>query len=116
VHPHWRNIDDEQLRAIADTGGTVGIMYQSTFLGDNWFGGRASRIVDHLEHIVKVVGDDFASLGSDWDGMINPPRDMPTCLELPRLVQLMLERRWSAERIRKILGGNFLRVVEELRG
>ena len=51
-----------------------------------------------------------------WDGAIIPPRDMPTCLELPRLVQLMLDRGWSAERIRKILGANFLRVVETLRG
>jgi microsomal dipeptidase-like Zn-dependent dipeptidase len=41
---------------------------------------------------------------------------MPTVLELPRLVQLMLDRGWSDERIRKILGGNFLRVVAAIRG
>ena len=116
VHPHWRNLDDEQLRAIADTGGTVGVIYQSTFLGDSILGGRCARIVDHLAHIVNVVGEDFASLGSDWDGMIVTPRDMPTCLELPRLVQRMLERRWKPERISKILGGNFLRALAVLRG
>jgi membrane dipeptidase len=116
VHEHWRNLDDDQLRAIADSGGTIGVMYQSSFLGDPMWGGRAATIVEHLEHIVNVVGDDFASLGSDWDGAIVPPRDMPTCLELPKLVQLMLDRGWGAERIRKILGGNFLRVVEALRG
>ena len=113
---HWRNLDDDQLRAIADSGGTVGVMYQSSFLGDPLWSGRASSIVDHLEHIVRTVGDDHASLGSDWDGAIVPPRDMPTCLELPRLVQLMLDRGWSDERIRKILGGSFLRTVEALRG
>jgi len=116
VHPHWRNLDDEQLRAIADTGGTIGVMYQSSFLGESWFGGTSARVMDHLEHIVKTVGEDFASLGSDWDGLINPPRDMQTCLELPRLVQHMLDRGWSGERIRKVLGGNFLRVVQALRG
>jgi membrane dipeptidase len=116
VHPHWRNLDDDQLRAIADRGGTVGVMYQSSFLGDPYLGGRAARIVDHLEHIVKTVGDDHASLGSDWDGAILPPRDMPTCLELPKLVQIMLERKWPEPRIRKVLGENFLRVVAELRG
>jgi membrane dipeptidase len=116
VHAHWRNVDDEQLRAVARTGGTVGVMYHSSFLGEPWWGGRAVRIVDHLAHIVSVVGEDFASLGSDWDGLINPPRDMPTCLELPKLVQLMLDRGWSTERIRKILGGNWLRVVKALRG
>jgi membrane dipeptidase len=116
VHQHWRNLTDPQLRAIADTGGTIGVMYQSSFLGDGPWNGKAISIVDHLAYIVRTVGDDFASLGSDWDGAIVPPRDMPTCLELPRLVQLMLDRGWQAERIQKILGGNFLRVVEALRG
>ncbi len=116
VHRHWRNLDDEQLRAIADTGGTIGIMYQSSFLGDPYWGGKSDRIVDHLAHVVTTVGEDHASLGSDWDGAIVPPRDLSTCLELPRLVERMLERGWSAERIQKILGGNFLRVVEALRG
>lgn len=115
VHPHWRNLDDAQLRAIADTGGTVGVMYQSSFLGDSFWGGSASRVVDHLEHIVRVVGDDHASLGSDWDGLILPPRDMPTPLELPRLVQLMLDRGFRDSRIQKILGGNFLRALAHLR-
>ena len=116
VHPHWRNLDDEQLRAIADSGGTVGVMYQSSFLGDRALGGSAETIVRHLAHIVETVGEDHASLGSDWDGAITPPRDMPTCLELPKLVQIMLDRGWDDTRIRKILGGNFLRVVEALRG
>jgi membrane dipeptidase len=116
VHPHWRNLDDEQLRAIADSGGTIGVMYQSDFLGDPWWGGRAASIADHLSHIVKVVGEDHASLGSDWDGAIITPRDMPTCLELPRLVQILLDRKWPASRIQKILGGNFLRTLAALRG
>ncbi len=116
VHRHWRNLDDEQLRAVAATGGTVGVMYQSSFLGDSWWGGRSESVVRHLAHIVETVGEDHASLGSDWDGAICPPRDLVSPLELPRLVQHMLERRWSAERIQKILGGNFLRTVEALRG
>jgi membrane dipeptidase len=115
VHAHWRNVDDEQLRAVAATGGVVGVMYQSTFLGEPLFRARAARIVDHLAHIVDVAGEDTAALGSDWDGMIVPPRDLPTCLELPRLAQHMLERGWSAERIRKILGGNFVRALGALR-
>lgn len=115
VMPHWRNLDDAQLRAIADTGGVIGIMYQSSFLGDRMLAGRAASIVDHLEHIITTVGEDHAALGSDWDGMVVTPRDMPTCLEMPRLVELMLERRWSSTRIRKVLGGNFLRALEALR-
>ncbi len=116
VHPHWRNLDDEQLRAIARTGGSIGVIYHSGFLGDSYWGGRSEAILRHLAHIVDVVGEDHASLGSDWDGAILPPRDIPTPLELPRLVEGMLQRGWTPDRISKILGGNFLRAVAALRG
>jgi membrane dipeptidase len=116
VYPHWRNLDDEQLRAVADTGGTVGVMYHAPFLGRGAEGRKASRVVEHIEHVVKTVGDDFASLGSDWDGAIVTPRDMQTCLELPKLVERMLERGLREESIRKILGGNYLRALRHLRG
>ncbi|MFO0550337.1 MAG: membrane dipeptidase [Polyangiaceae bacterium] len=113
---HWRNIDDDQIKAVAKSGGTIGVMYEPTFLGDPKWGGRAERVADHLMHIVKVAGDDFASLGSDWDGAIVTPRDMPTCLELPKLAHVLLERGLAPESVQKILGKNFLRVVESLRG
>lgn len=116
VHDHWRNLDDDQVRAIAKSGGTIGVMYEPTFLGDPKFKGKAESIVLHLEHIAKIAGDEFASLGSDWDGAIVTPRDMPTCLELPKIVDIMLRRGWKEDRVRKVLGLNFLRVVEALRG
>ena len=116
VFDHWRNLDDAQLRAVADSGGTVGIMYHSEYLGDPMFGGRLETVLRHIEHTIDVAGEDHVSLGSDWDGSIVTPRDMQTCLELPRLTHAMLERGWSEARIRKVLGLNFLRVVETLRG
>jgi membrane dipeptidase len=116
VHRHWRNLDDDQLRAVADTGGTVGIMYQSSFLGPSMFRGRAEWVADHLAHVVATVGADHASLGSDWDGSIIPPRDLASCLELPRLVEHLLRRKLSPDAIQKILGGNFLRALALLRG
>jgi membrane dipeptidase len=116
VHPHWRNLDDEQLRAIAERGGTIGIMYHSSFLGDGFFSGRCLTVFKHLAHVVETVGEDHAALGSDWDGAIVTPRDMPTCLELPRLVQHMLDHGWRPERIQKVLGLNFLRSLKALRG
>lgn len=119
AYPHWRNVDDEQLRAVADTGGVIGVMYHSGFLGprSSRKGGRIDieAVVDHLAAIVNAVGEDFAALGSDWDGMIVGPKSLPTCLELPRLAQAMLNRGWSAERVGKILGGNFLRALGMLR-
>jgi membrane dipeptidase len=115
VFPHWRNLDDAQLRAVADSGGTVGIMYHSEYLGDPIFRGRLQTVVRHLEHVVNVAGEDHVSLGSDWDGSIVTPRDMPTCLELPRLTHALLERKWPEARIRKLLGLNALRVIAAIR-
>ena len=116
VHRHWRNLDDEQLRAVAATGGVVGIMYHAPFLGDRPWAGRIETIVRHLEHVRNVAGDDTPALGSDWDGAILTPRDMPTCLELPRLVESMLARGWTPDAVKKALGGNFLRALREMRG
>ncbi len=116
VHDHWRNLDDAQLRAVAESGGTVGIMYHWPFLGRGARTHGVEAILQHLEHIVATVGEDHASLGSDWDGAILTPRDMPTCLELPRLVQGMLDRSWTPERVQKVLGTNFLRSLKHLRG
>ena len=116
VHEHWRNLDDAQLRAVGELGGVVGIMYQSSFLGEPLWGGRLSAIVDHLDHVIRVAGEDVPALGSDWDGAITPPRDLPTCLELPRLVEEMQRRGWSDERVQKVLAKNALRTIEALRG
>ncbi|HEY6077883.1 MAG TPA: membrane dipeptidase, partial [Polyangiaceae bacterium] len=73
-------------------------------------------IARHIEHVVNVAGEDHVSLGSDWDGSIVTPRDMPSCLELPRLTAALLARGFGEQRIRKVLGLNFLRVVESVRG
>lgn len=112
VHDVWRNIDDAQVRAIAATGGVVGVMYHSGFLGES----SAEAVVRHLEHVVKVGGEDCAALGSDWDGLIVPPRDMRTVAEFPVLVRAMRARGFTDERIRRIVGANYLRVVESVRG
>jgi membrane dipeptidase len=116
VFPHWRNLDDEQVKAVADLGGTIGVIYHGQFIDGHNFGGSIEGVVRHIEHIVKIAGDDFASLGSDWDGAISTPRDMLTCLELPKLADKMLERGLKPESVQKILGGNALRVIAALRG
>ena len=113
---HWRNLSDEQIKAIADTGGTIGIMFHSGFLSSQPSRCSVSTVVDHIAHVIDTVGEDHVSLGSDWDGMIMPPTDLTEPADLPRLVQSMLNRKWRTDRIQKVLGLNFLRVVESLRG
>jgi len=116
AHRHWRNLDDQQLRAVAARGGTVGIMYHSAYLGDPLFAGRLSSVVRHIRHAVSVIGSEHVSLGSDWDGAICTPRDMPTCLELPRLVQALLEDGMPELDIHNVLGKSALRAIRELKG
>jgi membrane dipeptidase len=116
VTPHWRNLDDEQLRAVAATGGVVGVIFQDGFLRRPGGPRDGGMIVEHLEHVIRVAGEDAAALGSDFDGMITPPPDVASAdTAYVRLVQHMLDRRWSEERIRKVLGGNFLRALGTLR-
>jgi len=116
VHRHWRNLDDDQIRAVANSGGVVGIMYHAPFLGDPPWAGRVETIARHIAHVLRVGGEDTPALGSDWDGSIITPRDMPTCLELPRLVAALTKLGIEDSVVQKILGRNFLRVVREVRG
>ena len=115
IHESWRNVDDEQIKAIADLGGVVGVMFHTGFLGESFWNGRVEAVVRHLEHVISVGGEDTAAIGSDWDGFIVPPRDMRTVAELPRLVQLMLDRGFAPTTVRKVLGANYLRVMEAVR-
>jgi membrane dipeptidase len=115
VYPHWRNIDDDQLRAVAKTEGTVGVIFEKSFLEKSSARHHASIVIDHLEHIIRTIGEDYASLGSDWDGLITPPKELKSCDGVTALVSLMLERGWSTLRIQKILGGNFLRALTRLK-
>ena len=115
VYPHWRNLDDAQIRAIADRGGVVGVMYQSSFLAPVWIYAKRSAILDHLEHIIRVGGEGCAAIGTDYDGMIVPPGDLPDVTAHPLLVQDMLDRGWREARIRAVLGENYLRVLRHVR-
>ena len=115
AHDMWRNIDDDQVRAVADRGGVVGIMFHSAFLGDPFWRGSADAIVRHVEHVVRVGGEDAVAVGSDFDGLIVPPRDLSTVTQLPVLTQRMLDRGFGPELVGKVLGANYLRVVGELR-
>jgi len=117
VRRHWRNIEDEQARAIAHRGGVVGVIYQGNFLDAVPPGVPCSRarILDHLEHLIDVAGEGVAAIGTDYDGMITPPWDLPDVVEHPRLVQDMLDRGWSEVRIRGVLGANYERVVGAVR-
>jgi membrane dipeptidase len=70
-------------------------------------------LVDHIEHIAKVAGIDHVGLGSDFDGVTALPEGVQDCSDLPNLTRRLLERGFSETDVRKILGENFLRVMEQ---
>jgi membrane dipeptidase len=72
-------------------------------------------LIDHIDHIAKVAGVDHVGLGSDFDGVSGAtPAGMDSAADLPKITQTLLDRGYSAEDIRKILGGNVMRVFREV--
>jgi membrane dipeptidase len=106
---HWRNIDDSQLRAVADKGGCVGVIFCPRFVG----GDGLAPVVKHMKHVLDVVGEDACALGSDWDGFIVPTGPLRDPRGLPLLTDALLEGGVSERAIGKILQGNVLRVLRE---
>ena len=75
---------------------------------------RVSRLVDHIDHIVKLVGVEHVGIGSDFDGIQATLVDLASVADLPNLTRELLARGYSESDIDKILGGNMLRVMEEV--
>jgi membrane dipeptidase len=70
------------------------------------------RIIDHIDRVVKLVGADHVGLGSDFDGA-NMPEGMDDCTHLPKITEALVRKGYSDDDIRKILGGNLLRVMQQ---
>jgi len=72
-------------------------------------------LIDHIDHIAKIAGVDHVGLGSDFDGVAGAmPQGMDSAADLPKITQALLDRGYSEPEIRKILGGNVLRVFAEV--
>jgi membrane dipeptidase len=72
-------------------------------------------LIDQIDHIAKVAGVDHVGLGSDFDGVSGAtPAGMDSAADLPKVTQALLDRKYSPEDVRKILGGNLLRVFREV--
>src|SRR6266700_1441992 len=69
-------------------------------------------IIEHIDHVVKLVGPDYVGLGSDFDGATMPD-GMEDCSKLPKITEALMHKGYKDDDIRKILGGNLLRVMEQ---
>ena len=160
LSPHYRNLKDDQIKAIAESGGIICVNFYSRFLdpnantgqinaihnkyksafkpleekyGDDLIGFNEERyqyltenytdrgvpidvLIDHIDYIVKLVGIDYVGLGSDFDGGISTPNELYDATCYPVITKKLVERGYSEQDIRKILGLNFLRVFKRVCG
>lgn len=108
---HARNVTDEMLAALPANGGVIMINFYRTFVGR----GRVTveTVLDHIDHAVRVAGVDHVGLGSDFDGVPSLPTGLSNVTRLPWITYGLLQRGYAEDDIRKILGGNAMRVLAE---
>lgn len=140
VWDHPRNLNDEQIKGIAESGGLIGLNFFPAYLGKDWEKTGIEDLLDHLDYIVRLVGVDHIGLGPDLlgeenleaikysIGVTDPtgkvpararvayPKDIEDITKFPNVTKGLVARGYSDEEIEKILGGNFLRVLNEVSG
>ncbi len=72
------------------------------------------EVVDHIDHVVSLVGIDHVGIGSDFDGVSSLPKDLEDVSKLPNLIEELLRRGYAEDDILKILSGNLMRVWSEV--
>ena len=77
-------------------------------------GANVEKLVDHIDYIVKKVGSDYVGLGSDFDGIETPPIGLEDASKMSNITRELVHRGYEEEDIKKILGGNHLRVFREV--
>jgi membrane dipeptidase len=123
LYHHFRTIDDDQIKALAETGGVLGVNAIATMVDKQ---PTLDRLVDHICHIAELVGVDHVGLGLDFvkdDGPLYPEDEIFGVGEnrlipefeneddLPNMTECLVRRGFRDDEIMKILGGNFLRLL-----
>ncbi|ACB85061.1 dipeptidase [Natranaerobius thermophilus] len=111
---HPRNLDDNQLKKIAESGGVIGLNYASHFITNSQKRAGLDELFQHLQYMINLVGEDHVALGSDFDGISNPPKEINTAADLPKLTEYLCKCNLSETTIQKVLGDNWLRVLNEV--
>ena len=109
--PHWRCLTDEQIRALADKGGVLGIAFAPFFIHPEE--ATIDRLVEHVCYVAELVGVDHVAIGSDFDGLGPIQPVVPDISQLPLLTQSMLAHGLSEAEVAQIWGGNFLRLLQQ---
>ncbi|MFX1481206.1 MAG: dipeptidase [Promethearchaeota archaeon] len=132
---HARNLTDDQINAIGEREGVIGINFFSTFVDKKGKNATVDRLIDHVDHIVELVGVNHIGLGPDFLNYYiedlkqlsdTIPKDFPKdetqpsfevvkdVTEIPKLLELLRKRGYSDKEVRNIQGENFIRVFKEV--
>ena len=113
LREHARNLTDEEIRCIAETGGVIGLNFHAPFVGA---AGKAdvSRVADHADYLARVGGHGVVALGSDFDGYIKKPTGLEDASKVPALWVELARRGWTDEQIRGVRGANFMRAWRQI--
>lgn len=110
---HLRNLTDEQIRAVIQNGGAIGLNFYPEFLSDSGQAG-IDDILRHLEHMLELGGEDSVGFGSDFDGVDSLPDGIAGVQDVQRLTERMYRAGYSETLVKKIAAENFLRVFREI--
>ena len=126
ISGHPRNMTDDMIRALGGKGGVIMINYSRSFLSDELYQAGLrnvppaerptvswEKIVEHIDHAVKLVGATHVGLGSDFDGT-TVPDGMDDVSMLPKITAALLEKGYSEQDVKNILGENILRLLEKV--
>ena len=116
-----RNLTDEMIKVIAERDGVIGVNFLPYFIlnREEITAGKkvtVETLTDHIDYINNLVGSDHLGLGSDFDGIPTTPEGLEDASKLPNITVELVKRGYSDSDISKILGGNFLRVIEKVLG
>jgi membrane dipeptidase len=116
-----RDMTDEMIVALAKKGGVVQINFECSFLSQAARDASLAKkpqppatladVVKHIDHVVKIAGIDAVGIGSDFDGVDCVPKGLDDVSRFPNLTRALLEKGYTADDIRKIYGGNTLRLM-----
>ena len=110
---HPRNLNDKQIVALAKNGGLMGINFCPNFLNDD---GEAdiSDIIKHIQYIKELVGIEYIGLGTDYDGIVNPPIGLERVSKLPVLKESLKTAGFTQEEINKLFRDNWINLFKKV--
>ena len=112
---HPRNLNDEQIKAIAANDGMVGITFAGQFLEEDYNNACIESVYRHIDYMLNLIGnDDHVGFGSDFDGISHPPYNITGVQDYVPLVEYLSRKNYSEETIKKITHQNVLALLKKV--